>query len=102
MAGCVKWSYGTKLKSWITSANLDSFLTSTDPKVVRLLGLDPEAKLGQGLGLTDDFMVRVLRHVGNYGEIYDRNLGPNTPLNIPRVLNALWTNGGLIYAPPFR
>jgi general L-amino acid transport system substrate-binding protein len=69
---------------------------------VRLLGLDPEARLGQGLGLTDDFMVRVLRHVGNYGEIYDRNLGPNTPLNIPRVLNALWTNGGLIYAPPIR
>lgn len=86
----------------ITSANVDSFLTSTNPNVVRLLGLDPEAKLGQGLGLTDDFMVRVLRGVGNYGEVYDRNLGPNTPLNIPRVLNALWTNGGLIYAPPIR
>jgi general L-amino acid transport system substrate-binding protein len=54
------------------------------------------------LGLTDDFVVRVIRHVGNYGEVYDRNLGPDTPLNIPRVLNALWTDGGLIYAPPFR
>ena len=86
----------------IDSTNVDTFLTSTDPNVVRLLGLDPEAKLGQGLGLTDDFMVRVIRHVGNYGEVYDRNLGPDTPLNIPRVLNALWTNGGLIYAPPIR
>ena len=86
----------------IDSTNVDTFLTSTDPNVVRLLGLDPEAKLGQGLGLTDDFAVRVIRHVGNYGEIYDRNLGPDTPLNIPRVLNALWSKGGLIYAPPIR
>jgi general L-amino acid transport system substrate-binding protein len=86
----------------IDSTNVDTFLTSTDPNVVRLLGLDPEAKLGEGLGLTDDFAVRVIRHVGNYGEIYNRNLGPDTPLNIPRVLNALWTDGGLIYAPPIR
>jgi len=86
----------------ITSQNVDSFLTSADPNVVRLLGLDPEARLGQGLGVTDDFLVRAIRHVGNYGEVYDRNLGPNTPLNIPRTLNALWTNGGLIYAPPIR
>jgi general L-amino acid transport system substrate-binding protein len=86
----------------ITSQNIDTFMTSKDPNVIRLLGLDPQNKLGQGLGLTDDFAARVIRHVGNYGEIYDRNVGPNTPLNIPRTLNALWTKGGLIYAPPFR
>lgn len=86
----------------ITSKNIDSFMTSKDPNVIRLLGLDPKNKLGAGLGLTDDFAVRVIRHVGNYGEIYDRNLGPSTPLNIPRTLNALWTKGGLIYPPPIR
>ncbi|MGH9201562.1 MAG: amino acid ABC transporter substrate-binding protein [Vicinamibacterales bacterium] len=86
----------------IDSTNVDTFLTSTDPTVVRLLGLDPAAKLGEALGLTNDFVVRAIRHIGNYGEVYDRNLGPDTPLNIPRVLNALWKDGGLIYAPPFR
>jgi general L-amino acid transport system substrate-binding protein len=86
----------------ITSKNIDSFMTSKDPNVQRLLGLDPTAKLGEGLGLTDDFAARVIKHVGNYGEIYDRNVGPDTPLNIPRTLNALWTKGGLIYAPPIR
>ena len=86
----------------ITSKNIDTFMTSKDPNVIRLLGLDPQNKLGQGLGLTDDFAARVIRHVGNYGEIYDSNVGPDTPLNIPRTLNALWTNGGLIYPPPFR
>jgi len=84
----------------ITSENVDEFLNSDDPVVRRFLGL--EGDLGVGLGLTNDFALRVIRHVGNYAEIYQRNLGPDTPFNLPRGPNALWTDGGLLYAPPFR
>lgn len=84
----------------ITSQNVDEFLTSTDPAVQRFLGLADNPG-GQYLGLANDFMVTVIRQVGNYGEIYDRNL---TPLGLVRAgsLNALWTEGGLLYSPPFR
>ena len=67
---------------------------------VRLLGV--EEKLGSKMGLTDDFAVRVIKHVGNYGEIWKRNFGPDTPTSLPRGLNKLYTEGGLLYAPPFR
>jgi general L-amino acid transport system substrate-binding protein len=81
----------------ITSANVDSFLTSEDPVVRRLLGV--EGELGSKLGLSNDFIYRVIKLVGNYGEVYERNLGP---FNLARGQNNLWTNGGLMYAPPFR
>ena len=81
----------------ITSENVDEFLTSEDPVVRRLLGV--EGELGAMLGLSNDFMVRVIRHVGNYGEVYERNL---SVFNLARGQNELWTNGGLMYAPPFR
>jgi general L-amino acid transport system substrate-binding protein len=55
-----------------------------------------------GLGLDTDFAVNVIRQVGNYGEIYDRNVGPDTPLGLERGENGLWTDGGLLYAPPYR
>jgi general L-amino acid transport system substrate-binding protein len=84
----------------ITSQNLDEFLESDDPAIRRFLGL--EEALGEGLGLDNGFMVAVLRAVGNYEEIYERNLGPETPLDLPRGPNQLWTEGGLLYAPPFR
>jgi general L-amino acid transport system substrate-binding protein len=85
----------------ITSANVDSVKASaTAPEVKRLLGL--EGDLGAKLGLSNDWAYNILKLVGNYGEIYDRNLGPNTPTYIPRGLNNLYTNGGLLYAPPFR
>ena len=84
----------------ITSANVDEMLNSTDPNVRRILGV--EGGLGSKLGLPDDFMVKVIRAVGNYGEIYDRNLGPDTPFALPRGLNSLYTDGGIQYAPPFR
>ncbi len=84
----------------ITSQNVDEFKNSDSPEIRRFLGL--EGDLGKGLGLTNDFAYRVIKHVGNYGEIYDRNLGPNTPFNLPRGPNNLWTNGGLLYSPPFR
>lgn len=84
----------------ITSENIDTFATSEDPNVRRLLGV--EGDLGVGLGLDNTFMVNVIKAVGNYGEIYNRHLGPETPFNLPRAQNELWTNGGLIYAAPFR
>lgn len=105
----VKWVVFATIQAeefGITSANLDQFLAdhaSADtgsPDIRRFLGL--EGNFGEGMGISNDFTQRIVRHVGNYGEIYDRNLGPGTPLNIPRGLNNLWTNGGLMYAMPFR
>ena len=81
----------------ITSANVDSFITSEDPVVRRLLGV--EGELGSKLGLSNDFIYRVIKRVGNYGEVYEKNLGP---FNLARGQNNLWNNGGLMYAPPFR
>lgn len=84
----------------ITSANIGDFASSEDPNIRRFLGI--EGELGQGIGLPNDFAARVIRHVGNYGEIYNRNLGPDTPFNLPRGLNELYSKGGLLYSPPFR
>jgi general L-amino acid transport system substrate-binding protein len=86
----------------VTSKNVDEMLKSDNPSIKRLLGV--EGNIGQGMGLTNDFMVRVLKHIGNYGEAYERHVGANTPVGIPRdeSLNALWTKGGLMYAMPFR
>jgi len=73
---------------------------STNPEVRRLLGL--EGIKGSGLGLADDWAYNIILQVGNYGEIFERNIGKETPLNIARGLNMLWSKGGLIYAPPIR
>lgn len=88
----------------ITSANVDEFLATTDSSIQRFLGVaaaDGSPSLGSFIGLNDDFTVSILRAVGNYGEIYDRNI---VPIGIPREgsLNASWTAGGLIYAPAWR
>jgi len=99
----VKWTVYATIEAeeqGITSQNVDDFLTSEDPVVRRLLGV--EGELGKELGLANDFVVGIIRAVGNYGEIFDRNLGPDTPFAMDRGLNELWTNGGLLYAPPFR
>jgi len=85
----------------VTQANVEEmYANSTDPEVQRMLG--KTGTLWTDLGLDAGAPVRVLKAVGNYGEIFDRNLGPKTPLRMERGLNALWTNGGLMYAPPFR
>jgi|KBSSwiStaDraftv2_1062776.scaffolds.fasta_scaffold08852_2 general L-amino acid transport system substrate-binding protein len=81
----------------ITSENVDTFLTSEDPVVRRLLGV--EGELGSKIGLSNDFIYRAIKLVGNYGEVYERNLAT---YNLARGQNELWTNGGLMYAPPFR
>ncbi|MEO8607847.1 MAG: amino acid ABC transporter substrate-binding protein [Chloroflexota bacterium] len=96
----------------ITSANVDGVVAGTDatiklsPEVRRFLGQPGEDgtpnAIGSLYGIPNDFMVTVIKQVGNYGEIFDRNLGPDTPFGLSRVLNALWTDGGLMYSPPFR
>jgi general L-amino acid transport system substrate-binding protein len=94
----------------ITQDNVEDIAASTeDPVVQRLLGVpfspaegEPVAPFESGLGLEPDWVVDVISAVGNYGEIYDRNLGPGTPFDLERGLNNLWTNDGLLYAPPYR
>jgi len=83
----------------ITSANVDEALGSISPEIQRLLGVDPSRM--EGLGLSADAMYQVIKQLGNYAEIYDRNLGPETPFAIPRGLNSSYIDGGLLYAPPF-
>jgi general L-amino acid transport system substrate-binding protein len=100
----VRWTLFAMLEAeeyGLTSQNVDDMkANSTNPQVRRLLGV--EGDLGQGLGLPADWGYQIIRQVGNYGEIFERNLGTSTPLKIDRGLNALWTNGGLQYAMPVR
>ena len=84
----------------INSRNIDSLKGSADPVIRRFLGV--EGNSGKGLGLENDFAVNVIKAIGNYKEIFDRNLGPKTKLNIPRRLNSSYLQGGLLYAPPIR
>jgi len=84
----------------ITSKNVDKMLKSKDPKIQRFLGVSPGN--GKALGLDEKFVYNIIKQVGNYGEVFERNVGVNTPLGIKRGLNALWTNGGLMYSAPFK
>jgi len=83
----------------INSANVDAALSSEDPKIRRFIGLEPN--LGLGLGLDPNWAYRVIKATGNYGEIYDRNIGMGSPLKLERGYNRLWNQGGLMWAPPF-
>jgi len=98
----VKWTLFGLLEAeemGVTSANVDAKKAEAgnNPPLQRLLGLSGDA--GKGMGLDNEWMVKAIKAVGNYGEMYDRNIGP---LGIPRGLNAQWTQGGLMYAPPIR
>jgi len=84
----------------ITSKNVDSFLTSQDPAIKRFLGVD--MSLGEAIGLDPKFAYDIIKKVGNYGEIFERNIGAETPVGFDRGYNNLWTKGGLLYSPPFR
>lgn len=84
----------------VNSQNIDQMANSDDPVIKRLLG--KEGTLGQDMGLPNDFMVNVIKNVGNYGEIYDRNLGAQSTFKLDRGQNKLWEEGGLMYSPPFR
>lgn len=102
-ATLAKWVYFALLDAeelGVASDNIDAALASAKPEVRRLVGLD--GKFGEAMGLTNDWAVRIVRAVGNYGEIYERNLGVDSPLGIPRGMNQLWSRGGIQYAPPIR
>jgi len=99
----VKWTGFAMLdaeEAGLTSKNADDMAKSDVPEIRRILGI--EGNLGEGLGLTSDWAYRIIKRVGNYGEVFDRDLGDGSKLHIGRGLNALWTHGGLHYAPPIR
>ena len=84
----------------VNSSNVDKMKNSNNPEIRRMLGSD--GSQGAELGLSNDWAYQIIKQVGNYGEIFENNIGVNTPLGIERGLNALWTKGGLQYSPPFR
>jgi general L-amino acid transport system substrate-binding protein len=99
----VKWTHFAMVNAeelGVSSATIDDALKSDKPDVKRLVGT--EGNFGEQLGLTKDWVVRILKHVGNYSEVYERNVGVKSRLGIPRGLNQLWTRGGIMYAPPLR
>ena len=102
-ANVVRWSLNCMINAeelGVTSENIDNAGTGETPAIRRLIGT--EGNLGEQLGLDAQWCAQIIRQVGNYGESYARNVGPDTPIGLPRGINALWTDGGLIYAPPIR
>jgi len=99
----VNWTVNALLEAeelGITSKNVDEMLKSTDPQIQRFLGVSPG--FGKALGLDEKWAYNIIKQVGNYAEVFDRNVGPKTPLKLERGLNALWSKGGLMYPYPFR
>ena len=99
----MRWTHFVMLDAeelGVNKGNVDAKLKFDDPETRRLLGV--EGQYGEALGLTNDWAYRIIKHVGNYGESFERNIGQGSPLKIVRGLNALWTKGGLQYAPPIR
>jgi general L-amino acid transport system substrate-binding protein len=99
----VRWTLFAMLNAeelGVTTANVDEMLKSTNPEIKRMLGTEGNA--GEQLGVSKDWVVRILKHVGNYGESFERHLGPKTRIGLDRGPNNLWNNGGLQYAPPIR
>ena len=99
----VRWVHYAMLNAeelGVTSKNIDEALKSNMPEIKRLVGT--EGNFGEQLGLTKDWAVRIIKHVGNYGESFDRNVGTGSRLGISRGVNRLWTKGGIQYAPPIR
>jgi general L-amino acid transport system substrate-binding protein len=84
----------------VTQANVDEMKSSANPEIKRMLGT--EGDFGKGIGLGNDWAFNIIKHVGNYGESFERNVGQGSPLKIARGVNALWTKGGLQYGPPIR
>jgi general L-amino acid transport system substrate-binding protein len=102
-ANIVKWTAFALINAeelGVSSKSIDQALRSAKPEVKRLTGA--EGDFGAQAGLTKDWVVRIIRSVGNYGEIFERNVGVESKLGIPRGLNHLWTHGGIVYAPPIR
>ena len=102
-ADIVRWSFFAMVNAeelGVTSENVAEMASSENPDIRRLLG--NEGEFGQQLGLEGDWAKNIIEQVGNYGEVFAENVGPETDLGIERGLNALWTEGGLQYAPPIR
>ncbi len=98
-----RWTYFALLEAeelGVTQANVDDMLASDNPAIKRLLGV--EGDFGTPIGLTKDWAYQIIKALGNYGEIYERHVGPNTPIGLARGLNALWRDGGIQYSPPIR
>lgn len=103
MADIVRWTLFALINAedlGVRQSNVEMMKVSDSPDIKRLLGT--EGAYGEALGLSNSWAADVIKAVGNYGEMYNRTVGPDTPLGIPRGLNALWKNGGLMYAPPIR
>jgi general L-amino acid transport system substrate-binding protein len=99
----VKWTLYAMVNAeelGVSSQNIGDALKSSKPEVMRLVGT--EGGYGEELGLSRDWAARIIRHVGNYAEVYDRNVGVGSDLGIPRGLNQLWNAGGILYAPPIQ
>ncbi len=99
----VKWTLFAMINAeelGVTSKNVDEMKKSDNPAIKRLLGT--EGSFGKNLGVSNAWAYNIIKQVGNYGESYDRNVGPKTPLGLSRGLNALWNKGGIQYAPPIR
>lgn len=99
----VKWSLFALINAeemGITSKNVDKMKSHSNPSVQRFLGVG--GNMGKGLGLSKDWAYNIVKQVGHYGEVFDRNVGKDSPLKMERGLNALWNKGGIMYAPPIR
>ena len=99
----VKWTLMGMIEAeemGISQANVDEMLKSDDPAIKRFLGVTPG--YGKAVGVDEKWMYNVIKQIGNYGDSFERNVGKNTGLKLERGQNALWTNGGLLYAIPFR
>ena len=102
-ADIVRWIYYATVTAeelGVTSSNVDKMKSSNNPEILRLLGV--EGSQGEELGLSKDWAYQIIKQVGNYSEIFERNIGTNTEIGLARGVNALWTQGGLQYSPPFR
>ncbi|TXL73197.1 amino acid ABC transporter substrate-binding protein [Vineibacter terrae] len=102
-ADIVRWTLYAMVEAeeyGITSKNVDEMLKSDNPNIKRILGVTPG--MGKALGVDEKWVYNIIKQVGNYGEAFERNVGMQTPLKIERGFNALWTKGGLQYAPPIR
>jgi general L-amino acid transport system substrate-binding protein len=102
-ADIVRWTQYAMIEAeeyGITSKNVDEMLKSENPTIKRILGVTPG--MGKALGVDEKWVYNIIKQVGNYGESFDRNVGMGSPLKVERGQNALWTQGGLQYAPPIR
>jgi general L-amino acid transport system substrate-binding protein len=102
-ADIVTWTVNSFVEAeelGVTSGNVDKMLDGKNAKMRRFLGDDPG--LGDALGIDRRFGYDIVKALGNYGEVFERHLGPKTPIGLQRGRNALWTDGGMLFSPPFR